>query len=241
VGNLKDGTVQFQDKTCRMGRHGFARNRDFTPVSVAEDTITYELRSDEATFAQYPFPFVLRITHRLLDDGFSTEFQVENPGSTPLPFCVGGHTAFRCPLLPGERFEDYQLVFEQVEDIDSPLLNQDGCIRADQTERFLAGTNTVPLSYSLFARIDTLIFRGLRSKNVRLVHRETGRGVQLDFSQFPMAAFWTKPGAPFLCLEPWHGCAAVENESGDFAQKPHAILLPAGEQKALSYRFRLLE
>lgn len=55
-----------------------------------------------------------------------------------------------------------------------------------------------------------------------------------------MVAFWTKPGAPFLCMEPWHGCAAYENESGSFQDKPHIITLAPGERKELAYAFTLL-
>ena len=55
-----------------------------------------------------------------------------------------------------------------------------------------------------------------------------------------MVAFWTKENAPFLCLEPWHGCAALENESGAFEDKPHCVLLASGESKTLSYTVNIL-
>ena len=104
----------------------------------------------------------------------------------------------------------------------------------------LDGTGTLALDYQDFAQMDTLIFSMLRSGNVSLVHRETGRGVRLDFHEFPMVAFWTKPGAPFLCLEPWQGCAAYTDESGVFTDKPHCVTLAPGEKKSLAYRVTLL-
>ena len=55
-----------------------------------------------------------------------------------------------------------------------------------------------------------------------------------------MIAFWTKPGAPFLCMEPWHGCAAYTGETGRFQDKPHALTLAPGERKELTYTFTLL-
>ena len=54
-----------------------------------------------------------------------------------------------------------------------------------------------------------------------------------------MIAFWTKPGAPFLCMEPWQGCAAYESESGRFQDKPHVLTLAPGERKELAYTFTL--
>ena len=89
----------------------------------------------------------------------------------------------------------------------------------------------------MFDRLDTLIFEGLCSKGVTLRHKDGGRGVRMDFGEFPMVAFWTMPNvsAPYICLEPWHGCAALEGESGEFADKPHAVRLGPGEEKTLRY------
>ena len=237
VGNLKNGRVDIGGRDFEMSRHGFARRSQFRAVEQGSDFIVLELRENEETLLRYPYPFILRVRHRLLENGFSTTFLVENSGGTPMPFCVGAHTAIRCPLKEGERFEDYQLVFEQSEGADTLLLTPEGLLRADGMEPMLSEGKVV-LDYGVFRRLDTIIFDGLRSRRVELRHGETG--VSLDFSQFPMVAFWTKPGGPFLCMEPWHGCAALDNESGRFEDKPHVITLAPGEKKELTYSFTLL-
>lgn len=239
VGSLKDGKVDIDGQTFRMDRHGFARRSEFTPVEQGPDFIVLELRESRSTLARFPFPFRLRVRHRLLENGFSTAFSVENPGEAPLPFCIGAHTAIRCPLFAGERFEDYRLTFDRPEDADTLLLTSQGLLQSGPAEPKLRG-GTAALDYDDFRRLDTLIFQGLQSGAAALRHRETGRGVSLDFQDFPMVAFWTKPGAPFLCMEPWHGCAAYENESGRFRDKPHVLTLAPGEKKELAYRFTLL-
>ena len=233
VGALKDGRVDIGGKTYEMGRHGFARGMEFSLVDRGEDFVTLELREDEATLAQYPFPFSLKVTHRLLEDGFSTTFTVENTGTAPMPFCIGGHTAIRIP--EGEHFEDCELLFDEAERADTHLLTPEGMILHDRRKPMLEESGKIPLRYADFAEMDTLIFSMLRSGNVSLFNRKTGRSVRLDFHEFPMVAFWTKPGAPFLCLEPWHGCAAYDNESGKFADKPFCVILQPGELKRLSY------
>ena len=111
VGGLKDGKVAIDGRTYEMGRHGFARGSEFSVSGRGEDFAEFELRENADTLRQYPFPFVLRVRHQLLDDGFATGFTVINTGPAPMPFCVGAHTAFRCPLEEGEAFEDYRLVF----------------------------------------------------------------------------------------------------------------------------------
>ena len=239
VGSLRDGRVDVDGQTCEMGRHGFARRSEFTLTDQASDFAVLELRESRSTLAQFPRPFLLQVRHQLLENGFSTTFAVENPGETPLPFCIGAHTAIRCPLFPGERFEDYELTFDQPEDADSLLLNAQGLIRDGEKEPMLH-SGKVTLDYEVFRRLDTIIFQGLRSQRVSLRHKDTGRGVSLDFREFPMIAFWTKPGAPFLCMEPWHGCAAYTGESGRFQDKPHVITLAPGEKKELAYTFTLL-
>lgn len=236
VGSLKDGRVDIGGKIYEMGRHGFARGMEFSAADQGEDFVTLELRENEETLKRYPFPFSLRVTHRLLEDGFSTTFAVTNTGGVPMPFCVGGHTAVRIP--EGDRLEDYDLVFDMPEQADSHLLNDQGIIRHDGRKTMLDGSR-IALNYDDFAEMDTIIFSLLRSGNVSLLHRETGRGVRLDFHEFPMVAFWTKPGAPFLCLEPWQGCAAWDNESGKFEDKPFCTVLRPGDEKKLAYSFHI--
>lgn len=238
VGSLKNGQVDIGGRTFRMSRHGFARQSEFTPVEQGGDFAVLELRQSAETLERYPFPFSLRVRHQLLEDGFSTAFTVENTGGASMHFCIGAHTAFRCPLAEGERFGDYRLVFDRREDASTLLLTPEGLIR-DGTEPMLSG-GVLPLDYEVFRRLDTVIFRGLQSGGVSLVHRDTGRGVRMDFSQFPLAAFWTKPGAPFLCLEPWQGCAALEDETGRFQDKPFAVTLAPGERKTLACTVTLL-
>lgn len=237
VGSLKNGRVRFNGREYEMGRHGFARGSQFTLAEQGEDFAVLELRENPDTLERYPFPFRLRVRHQLLEDGFSTTFEVCNTGNAPLPFCVGAHTAFNCPLHEGERFEDYRLVFDQEEDSDSLALTADGLLAPGKRVPILRQTDTIPLSHEPFDRLDTLIFDGLRSQGVRLLHKDTGRGVRMEFGGFPMIAFWTKANAnaPYICLEPWHGCAAWDDESGKFADKPHCITLLPGEDRSLTY------
>ena len=53
-----------------------------------------------------------------------------------------------------------------------------------------------------------------------------------------MLAFWTAPGkrAPYLCIEPWHGCAAAWQEGPEFTDKAHCITLAPGARRTLGYQ-----
>ena len=240
VGNLKDGKVEIKGRTYEMGRHGFARRSEFSVVEQGEDFAVLELREDERTLAQYPYPFCLRVTHRVTENGFSTAFQASNTGDGPMPFCIGAHTGINCPLYPGEKFEDYELLFDEPEEAASLLLTGDGLIAPGQA-KLLDHSSILPLSYGLFERLPTVIFDALRSQGVTLRHKVTGRGVHMDFPGWPMIAFWTAgEGAPYLCLEPWCGCAALEDESGAFEDKPHCVTLEPGKSAGFQYAVTIL-
>lgn len=240
VGGLADGTIHVHGTPYTMNRHGFARNSEFSLAERGPDFVVFELHESNFTLQQFPFRFVLRIRHQLLENGFLTRFEVHNPGDTALPFCIGAHTAFNCPMNEGEQFSDYRLVFDQTENAHAMVPIPGGLLSRESTEYILPNTDTLPLDYAVFDRVDTLIFEGLRSTGVKLVG-PGGHGVHMEYAGFPMIAFWTTPGkqAPYICLEPWHGCAAFDNESGEFTGKRHCITLAPGQSRSLHYTVTL--
>jgi galactose mutarotase-like enzyme len=242
VGRLKDGVVTFQGKPYSMAQHGFARRSEFSVAQRGDDFVVFTLKESPDTLALYPYPFLLSVRHQLTDRGFYTEFEARNTGTADMPFCIGAHTAFRCPLVPGEEFEDYQLVFDQEETASSILVTSDGTLSHDKRLPVLSQSSVIPLDHRTFDQYDTLIFEGLQSHGVSLRQKATGHGVHMAFDGFPMIAFWTKPNAraPYICLEPWHGCAAYDNDSGRFEDKPHCVTLRPGETKTLRYTVELL-
>lgn len=243
VGELNNGTVVCNGLPYTMPRHGFARRSEFSVVDQGADYVVFSLAESAETLRQYPYPFLLLVRHQLTEHGFYTEFEVQNTGEQALPFCIGAHTAFRCPLLPGESFGDYQLVFDHVETASSIMQTPDGTLSHDARLPVLSRSGIIPLDYRVFDQYDTLTFDGLCSKGVSLVHRSAGHGVHMEFLDFPMIAFWTKPHAraPYICLEPWHGCDAYDNESGIFEDKPHCLVLRPGESKKLRYTVDLIK
>lgn len=241
VGALKDDTVLVEGRPFHMSRHGFARRSEFSLVERGEDYAVLELRQSQETLECYPFDFVFRVRHQLVQNGFLTQFEVQNPGDQDLLFCVGGHTGINCPLESGKQFEDYRLVFDEAENLKSLIPTNQGLLRAGLFGPALEDTDAIPLNHGIFDQVDTLIFEGLRSKGVTLCHKDGGREVHMDFGEFPMIAFWTQPraNAPYICLEPWHGCAAWEEESGEFADKRYMIRLAPGGEKRMAYTVTL--
>lgn len=66
-----------------------------------------------------------------------------------------------------------------------------------------------------------------------------GPDLALAFTGLPNLALWTRPGAPFLCIEPWHGMAARAGGSPDIADRPFTRHLAPGATARLAFALRL--
>lgn len=240
VGKLKDGHIQVGDFTCEMPQHGLVRQREFQVLQSGPNFVEFGIAADAETKLQYPFAFLLRIRHTLLPDGFETQFTVENCDDALMPFCIGAHTGFTCPLEPGKTLEDYAIHFSAEEDTGTIPIGSNG-LMPQQRKLPLKGKQW-DLQYGDFDREDTLIFEGLHSTQVTLSPKSGGKGVQMDFAGWPMLAFWTKPHAqaPFLCIEPWQGCTVCENADSDFFHKRHCVTLEPGKTWQRSFRVTLV-
>lgn len=196
---------------------------------------TFAFIDDDATRAAYPFPFRLEVGYLLDGDWLRVSFAVCNPGEALLPFSLGGHPGFRCPLVPGECFTDSVIEFEHAETVDRwPVV--DGLIGRPAIPA-LRGQATIDLTPDLFCD-GALVFTDLHSRRVRLAGPKGGRGVEMEFDGFPSFGIWSKPGAPFVCLEPWCGIADSVDASGRLEDKPGLIWLPPGEGWRRSFAVR---
>ena len=240
-GSVRDNQISIGEKLYPMNKHGFTRDVEFTVWQRGEDFADLVLFDSERTRAMYPFRFAFHVIYQLWEGGCMCTFRVENRSEQVMPFCVGGHPGFACPMEDGAVFEDYQLVFPLTEDGENTLCPGGGLASGTECLKALRDGRVLPLTHSLFDERDALIFAGLRSRSVSLVHRATGRGLRFDFPRMEVLAVWTKPHAEadYLCLEPWHGMPAGVQESGRFEDKPFVTLLQPGCAHTCWYSFTL--
>ncbi len=242
VGSLRNKkAVIGGDKICNMERHGVVRRMEFDPEEITGDSITFSVCSNEETRARYPYDFQLKIKYTVSGRDITTKYIVINQSGTVLPFQIGGHPAFNCPLGGEERFEDYTVEFEQEETADCPTsVPETGLVDVDRRTRILDHSRAIQLKHDLF-RVDALIFDRLRSKKAKLFHPGTGRGVQITFADFENLLVWSSAnGGPFVALEPWNGLSTCSDENDVFEQKRGVCLLPEGQQTTFSFMIRIL-
>ena len=103
VGGVNNKEYRIKGQTYPMGQHGFARDMEFELLSQSSDEIWFVLNSNEETLKKYPYDFVLKLGYKLLPNGVEVCWQVENPGKEALPFSIGGHPAFNCPIEEGKK------------------------------------------------------------------------------------------------------------------------------------------
>ena len=235
IGGVRDRITQIDGRCTKVKNHGFGRNLEYEITAQTEYAVALRARETEYTLSVFPWPFALEITHALTGRGFVTRYRVTNTGERAFSYCIGGHVGLCCPR-GGDAFEDYELLFPQPTAVHL-LPVQTTALPAQQTTRVLRPeVSELALERGLFDQ-GTLYLEQPGLHTVTLRSRKSGHGVTMDYSGFPIMAFWTKEGAaaPFVCIEPWHGLPEMEGESGRFEDKPYLIPLVPGESCALEY------
>lgn len=240
VGALREGKTRINGQWYEMARHGFAKRSEFRLTGQREDSISLTLTASEETRAQYPFDFSFTVSYQLTEAGISTRFAVENPGSCELPFSVGGHPGFTVPVNEDAAFEDYTIRFDSPESQTCPVIDLKAGLIDWQKQGFCLDGKEIPLQHSLFYQ-DALVFEGLRSHTVQIVNKSTGKGVEMDFTGFPMLGIWSAVNdGPYVCLEPWTGCATLVGEGDEFVEKKGMTLLAPGQRAEYGFAVRVL-
>ena len=232
-GSIRDDKAQIGNrKQTNMPRHGVVRKKEFKCVEQTENSILFEIESNEEMLAQYPYEFKLGINYILEGKKITTRYIIENKDKEIMPFQIGGHPGFHCPLYKEESYEDYELVFEQKETCTVPTpVTETGLIDMEHRSEFLKDTDTLPLKHDLFS-VDAVILDQLKSRAVTLKSKKHNKGIRIDFNQFPYLILWsTAKEADFVALEPWIGLSTCSDEGDKFEEKRNIQYAQAGEVK----------
>ena len=234
VGKLKQNKTIINGRTYEMGQHGFARDMEFEPVTKLDNFHSYVLKSNPSTFVKYPFDFSLYVTYRTDENKLTTMYKVVNEGDNNMTFGIGGHPAFK--IDQRDLYSDeYYLEFEEDENKIHFLYLVDGLIGTEYARNRMQDLRRIPINQDSFKN-DAIIMKGLTSHRVSL-KKKTGNKTLLtiDFEGFPYLAVWSKPGAPFICLEPWYTTADAIKSTGVFTQKTDMLTLEPRKEFECKY------
>lgn len=226
VGKLKDGKTIIEDKEYEMGQHGFARDMEFEQLGEN----SYVLKSNEETLKKYPYNFELYISYEIYKNKVVTKYKIINKDSKKMFFGLGGHPAYRCDYSSGK----YRLEFEEIEDELEIYQLENGLVKSipEKNEKYFR-ENRIFLNKNTFEK-DALILKNLKSRTVYL-KTETKTVLAFHFDKFPYLGIWSKPEAPFVCIEPWFNTADKVDSNGIFKEKEDIIQIEPEEAFEASY------
>lgn len=233
VGGLINNQLKVDDRLYDMKRHGFARESEFLLLDSDSKQAHFSLPYNDKTLQVYPYKFDFHVIYDLIDNALRVTYKVINLDHQTIYFSVGGHPAFNVPFNSGESYEDYYLEFETAEPLIASQLSAQGFFNGETNSVSLNGKD-LQLTKNLFAH-DALVFKNLKSRQVTIKSNKHQHALTVQFPHFNYLGLWAKPGADFICIEPWLGCADTEGQQRDIKEKEDIQHVEYGHVFEVSY------
>ena len=219
IGRLLDDKYRLNGCEYTMPKHGIVRKKPFTLVESTNDSLTFVQTDDEESINIYPYKFELKVKFTLTDNGLVVDHTVTNKSDSVMYYSFGAHPAFNCEIGDYLEFnKDTALTTERI-DHDSILIEEK--FPVDMND------NKVIITKDIF-NDDALILSNYNSDVVTLKSNNHNRQIKFNFKS-PLLGVWAKPGAPYVCIEPWYGIDDRYNAGHDFTKKERICSLEAGE------------
>ncbi len=218
-------------------QHGFAKDMEFDLVFHHKDKVLFRLSDNQESHRYYPFAFLFEIEFELCGDELVQRYRVINTGDTNLPFSLGAHTGFYCPIDAQEKPEDYYLEFSEPEQPVQIMVSKQNLCTGEELP-YNININQIKLREDFFT--GAIILKNIKSNSISLRSKKSGRFVTVRFGGFPYLTIWSKPEQLyFLCIEPWCGLPDYHDAKYDFYNKPGIVTIQANEVFCLEQGFRI--
>ena len=226
----------------KIPRHGLVRKKEFELVNQTENSVTFAIEDDEEMYANYPYHFRLEITYTVSGKIVRTQYKIYNKESEKsMPYFIGGHPGFNCPLLEDEVYEDYYLEFEKAETCTVPKpFPETGMLDFKDRSSWLENQKEIDLNYDLFS-YDAVTLDKIESRSVSLKSRKHDKGVKLHFEEFPNLIVWsTLNKGPFIALEPLSGLSTSLEEGDRLEDKKNVKVVKPGDFDQVGFDIEIL-
>ena len=209
IGKMLDNSYMLNGKKYEMSKHGFARNNKFEVARHEKNLAEFILIENDDTLRMYPYSFELVITFELVEKSLNVTHTVRNKNNTIMYFSLGGHPAFNIEI-------GNKVVFDSKETLNTLKVDTDGIIYKIG-ERILDNSTEIEITNDIFDE-DALIFQSPSSKGAVLKSDDQDI-LHFNWGDAPYLGIWAKPGAPYVCIEPWYGICDSYEKKNDLSEK----------------------
>ncbi|MGV3311261.1 aldose 1-epimerase family protein [Streptococcus suis] len=240
-GSLRDNRAEtFEGQTVAMPRHGIVRKCEFNCDYVSERVLVFSIESSRETLQAYPYEFKLSSRYQLQDNQVEVTYTIFNRSDKTMPFFIGGHPGFNCPLEPGLSYEDYAVHFNAPEELTTarPIVASGLLDRENRVTPVGFDGQVLPVTHEHFME-DGIYFDKINSDSVVLKSDKGSASVQVNFAGFPNLVIWSSANeGPFVALEPMVGLSTFLDEDDCFEHKENLQTLAPKEFR--EYTFRII-
>ena len=221
IGRLIEDKYTLNGTEYSMKKHGFARNLPWKLLSESENKMSFILSETEETLKCYPYKFDLIVTYTLERNKLTDRHEVINKNEEIMYFSLGAHPAFNCEI--GD-----ELVFDENEKLNSFKIDLVNSLLLDETYPILNNEKVITVTKDIFNG-DALILKDVKSEHITLESKTSNRKIKFNLGNSPYLGIWAKPGAPYVCIEPWYGLNDSTVKKADLSEKLGIQTLESGE------------
>ena len=217
IGQLINDKFFYNGKEYTMPKHGIARKLPFRVKECAGSKAVFSLESDENTLKGYPFEFELLVAFELCGKKLVNTMTVINKTDGEMYFSIGAHPGFNCSI--GDIIE-----FEYPETLETERIDGDNLLIPEKFP-VIENSREIEITEDVFKK-DALILSGIKSEKLRIKGENE---IEFTFGKCPVLGIWAKPGAPYVCIEPWYGINDGREVKDDISEKREILHLQKGE------------
>ena len=263
VGKVAGDLLRVDGQSYPMKQHGFARDAAFVPVPKVVTAPVPEpvegpassrfVMAGDGSRGNYPFKYGLSVRYHVEGKRLYCAWTVENRDRRDLHFQIGAHPAFNLPDYdPSDPVHGYIECHDADGRLVDPVLRHylvDGLrVPFDEPVRMLRQAqqpddrSLTPLSGRLALTNDTFaadafLIEGSQVASATLIDKSGRPVLTVGCPQAQAFGLWapSKPGCPFVCLEPWCGITDPAGFSGDISGRELIHRLAPGERYEFTY------
>ena len=232
VGRLLEDKYILDGKEYNMPKHGFARNLPWTLKENNGTSISFILTDTEETLKLYPYSFDFVVTYILEESTLYVQHKILNKNDKTMLFSLGAHPAFNCEI--GD-----VLSFDEKETLETKNIDLERSLLLPETKPVMKDETDLVITKDIF-NADALIFEGVRSGYVTLKSNCHNRKIRFCLGGAPYLGIWAKPGAPYVCIEPWYGLNDTPERKSDLSEKAGINSLSAGDEFLFTWSAQII-